>query len=319
MTLVTIDAVRAASQLIQGRVYRTPMVHSKNLSARFGVEVYLKLEAMQKTGSFKVRGGINRINSLTDDERKRGVVALSAGNHAQGVAWAATNAGVKSTFVMPANAVQSKVEATRNYGGEVIQTAGDLMSVVKQLQAERGLALVHPFDDPHVIAGAGTVANEIFDDLPNVDAILFGIGGGGLAAGTAVVARARRKATRVIGIEPDGACAMRQSLDSGKAVYLDPPPRTAVVDALGAPFAGALTFEHVRDLAAEVYVLPDALFVEAMWLMMERCKVVTEPAAAAGIAALIAGCAQPAIEPGSSVAIVVSGGNVDRARLKALA
>jgi threonine dehydratase len=318
MTLVTLADVHAARDVIAGKAYRTPMVRSSNLGAMVGLDLYLKLEPMQKTGSFKVRGAINKIATLTDEERRRGVIALSAGNHAQGVAWAATNAGAKSTFVMPSTAVKSKVEATRAYGGEVVQTAGDLMAVVKQLQQERGLVLVHPFDDPAVIAGAGTVTNEIFDDLPDPDAIVFGIGGGGLASGAAVVSRARRPATRLIGVEPDGACAMRQSLDTGKAVYLDPPPRTAVVDALGAPFAGALNYEHVRDLGVEVYVLSDAQIVEAMWLLIERAKVLAEPAAGAGFAALLQRVARPALPEGAKVVVIVSGGNVDRERLRVL-
>ena len=317
MSLVTIEQVRSARDVIAGKVYRTPMVHSRNLSAIVGVDVYLKLEPMQKTGSFKVRGAINKVAHLTPDEKQRGVIALSAGNHAQAVAMAATSAGVKSVFVMPANAVKSKVEATRNYGGEVHQTPGDLMTVVKRLQAERGLTLVHPFDDPYVIAGAGTVADEILDDLPDADAILFGIGGGGLASGTAVVARARRPQLRLVGVEPDGACAMRQSLDKGEAVYLDPPPRTAVVDALGAPFAGKLNYEHVRDLGVEVLVLEDAKIVEAMWLLIERAKILTEPAAAAGFAALLHKAVS--LPAGSKVVCILSGGNVDRERLAKLA
>ena len=319
MPLVSLSEVQRARELIAGRAYRTPMVHSKNLSAMVGLEVFLKLEPMQKTGSFKVRGAINRVAALSADERARGVVAMSAGNHAQGVAWAATNAGVRSVFVMPANAVTSKVEATRAYGGEVIQTAGDLMTVVRQLQAERGVIMVHPFDDPLVIAGAGTVADEILDDLPDVDAIAFGIGGGGLASGTAVVARARRPEARLIGIEPEGACAMRQSLDTGEAVYLAVPPSTKVVDALGAPFAGKLNYEHVRDLGVEVYVLPDAPFVEAMWFLIERAKVLAEPAAAAGLAGMLQRVANPALPEGAKVVLIVSGGNVDRERLKGLA
>jgi threonine dehydratase len=319
MPLVTLEQVRAARALIAGRAYRTPMVHSKNLSAMVGLDVYLKLELMQKTGSFKVRGAVNKIATLAPDERARGVIALSAGNHAQAVAWAASNAGVKSVFVMPANAVRSKVEATRGYGGEVVQTGGDLMSVVREIQHARGLTLVHPFDDPLVIAGAGTVADEILDDMPDVDAICFGIGGGGMAAGTAVTARARRPGIRLIGVEPDGATGMRQSLDAGRPVYLDPPPRTAVVDALGAPFAGTLNYEHVRDLGVEVYVLLDAQIVEAMWLLIERTKILAEPAAAAGFAALLQRVAQPALPAGSKVVCIVTGGNVDRERLKLLA
>jgi threonine dehydratase len=318
MTLVSLEDVKAARKAIEGKAYRTPIVHSKNLSKLLGIELYLKLEPMQKTGSFKVRGGVNKVAQLTADEKKRGVIALSAGNHAQGVAYAATAAGVKSVFVMPANAVKGKVEATKAYGGEVIQTAGDLMAVVREQQEKRGLVMVHPFDDPAVIAGAGTVADEILDDLPDVDAFVFGIGGGGLASGTAVVARARAPKARLIGVEPDGACAMRQSLDKGEAVYLSPPPSTAVVDALGAPFAGKLNYEHVRDHKVEVYVLPEKPFVDAMWLLIERAKVLAEPAAGAGLAVLMEKAIKPALKPGAKVACIVSGGNVDRERLKQL-
>ena len=317
MTLVSLRDVRRARDTIAGKTNRTPMVRSGNLGAMAGLDLYLKLEPMQKTGSFKVRGAINKVAALTAEERTRGVIALSAGNHAQGVAWAATNAGVKSTFVMPANAVKGKVEATRAYGGEVIQTAGDLMSTVRQLQQERALVLVHPFDDPLVIAGAGTVTDEIYDDLPDADAIVFGIGGGGLASGTAVVSRARRPAARLIGVEPEGACAMRQSLDRNTPVYLDPPPRSTI-DALAAPFAGALNFAHVRDLGVEVFVLPDAPIIEAMWLLIERSKVLAEPAAAAGLAVLLQKAVTPGLPDGSKVVLIISGGNVDRERLKTL-
>ena len=318
MSLVDLTDVRAAATAIKGRAHRTPLVHSSALSAMTGLDLWLKLEPMQKTGSFKVRGALNRVNALTAEERQNGVVTMSAGNHAQGLAFAATAVGVKSVFVMPANAVKSKVEATRGYGGEVFQTDGDLLALVKKLQAERGLVFVPPFDDPHIIAGAGTVTDEILDDLPDVDAIVFSIGGGGLASGTAVVARARRPNARLIGIEPEGACAMRQSLDRGEPVYLNPPPKT-LADGLAAPVAGAITLAHIRDLGVEVYVLPDKPIIDAMWLLMERAKIVTEPAASAGLAGLLAGIVQPALPKGARVAFIVSGGNVDAERLKMLA
>ncbi len=318
MSLVTLADVRSAATAIAGRVHRTPLVHSSALSAMTGLDLWLKLEPMQKTGSFKVRGALNRVNALTAQERQNGVVTMSAGNHAQGLAFAATAVGVKSVFVMPANAVKSKVEATRGYGGEVFQTDGDLLTLVKKLQADRGLVFVPPFDDPHIIAGAGTVTDEILDDLPDVDAIVCSIGGGGLVSGMAVVARARRPDARIIGIEPDGACAMRQSLDRGEPVYLNPPPKT-LADGLAAPFAGAVTLAHVRELGVEVYVLPDKPIIDAMWLLMERAKIVTEPAASAGLAGLLAGIAQPALPKGARVVVIVSGGNVDAERLKMLA
>ncbi len=316
MPLVTYADVQAARERIAGRAYRTPVVRSRNLSALLGVDLYLKLEPMQKTGSFKVRGALNRVAALTAHEKARGVITLSAGNHAQALAWAAAGAGVGCVVVMPATAVRSKVEATRGYGGEVIQTDGDLMATVETVRAERGLALVHPFDDAAIIAGAGTATDEALDDVPDADAVVAGVGGGGLVSGAAVVARARRPSARIIGVEPEGAAAMRQSLDAGRPVTLAAPPKT-VADGLAAPFAGALTFAHVRDLGVEVHVVPDAAIVDAMWLLMERVKVVVEPAAAAGLAALLAGHGGP-LPRGAKVVYLVSGGNVDRERLRVL-
>lgn len=317
MALVSLGDVELARNRIAGKIRRTPLVPSRNLSAMLGYDVWFKLEPMQKTGSFKVRGAINKVATLTPDERRRGVVTMSAGNHAQSLAWAAANSDVRCTVVMPSTAVRSKVEATRAYGGEVVQTADSLLDTVHQLQADRGLALVHPFDDPMVIAGAGTVADEIFDDLEDADAVVFGVGGGGLGSGTAVVARARRDGVRLIGVEPEGANAMQQSLARGEPVTLDAPPRT-LADGLAAPFAGVHTFAHFRDLGVEVYALPDAQIIDAMWLMMERAKVVTEPAAAAALAGLLARAPRPAIPAGARVVCIVSGGNVDRERLRVL-
>lgn len=317
MTLVTLSDVKRARQVIAGKVYRTPMVHSKNLSAMVGLDLYLKLEPMQKTGSFKVRGAINRIAALIPEEKARGVVTVSAGNHAQAVAWAAADAGTQCTVVMPTTAVKSKVEATRAYGGEVIQTAGPLFDLVHEIQAERNLVLVHPFDDPWIIAGAGTATDEVYDDLPDPDAIIFGVGGGGLGSGVAVASRGRSPKTRVIGIEPEGCNSMRQSLDAGKAMKLSSAPKS-IADGLTAPYTGEQNFVHFRDLGVEVFVIPDEPIIEAMWLLIQRAKVLTEPAAAAGLAALLQQAVTPALPAGSKVVLIISGGNVDRERLKQL-
>ncbi len=206
-SLVTLADVRAARAVIASRVHRTPMMHSTELSRRLGVDLHLKLELFQKTGSFKVRGALNRMSALTAEERARGVVTVSAGNHAQAVAWAARELGTHATIVMPAKAVRSKVDATRGYGGEVILTEANLLETVHAIERERGLVMIPPFDDPAVIAGAGTVGDEIMDDLPNADVILVGVGGGGIVSGIAVAAKARRPAARVVGVEPEGARA----------------------------------------------------------------------------------------------------------------
>lgn len=313
-TLVTADDIRAARHTIGPRIRRTPMMHSAQLSDRLGLALHLKLELFQKTGSFKIRGALNRMSELTPAERRRGVVTMSAGNHAQGVALAAREIGTHATIVMPAKAVRSKVEATRHYGGEVVLTDADLVGTMKAIQAERDLVHVSPFDDPAVIAGAGTVGDEILDDIPSADVILVGVGGGGIVSGVAVAALARRPGIRVIGVEPEGAAAMRLSLDRGTPQVLD--RIDTVADGLAAPMAGDLTFAHVLALGIEIVTVPDRAIVDAMWTIVERCKVVAEPAAAAGLAALLSGAV--AVDPGSSVVCIVTGGNVDREKLRSL-
>ena len=314
-TLVTAEDIAAAHRIIDRRIRRTPMMHSVQLSDRLGFTLHLKLENFQKTGSFKVRGALNRIAGLTADERKRGVVTMSAGNHGQGVAFAAREMGTHATIVMPATAVKSKVEATKNYGGEVVQTDADLVGTMQTIQAKRNLVAVSPFDDPAIIAGAGTVGDEILDDMPQVDVILVGVGGGGILSGLGVAARARRPEIRVIGVEPEGANTMRLSVDRGSPQKIA--KAVTVADGLAAPMAGELTYAHVHQLALEIVTVPDRAIVDAMWTIIERCKVLAEPAAAAGLAALLMGAVK--VEPGASVVCVVTGGNADREKLKALA
>jgi threonine dehydratase len=313
--LVTLDDVHAAKRVIAPHVRRTPMLRSDQLSDRLGVDLNFKLELFQKTGSFKVRGALNRMTALSADERRRGVVTMSAGNHAQAVAWAARQVDTHATIVMPSKAVRSKLEATRHYGGEVILTDADLMETMNAVQRERGLVMVHPFDDPAIIAGAGTVGDEILDDIPEADVILVGVGGGGIVSGVAVAALARRPGVRVIGVEPVGAAAMRLSLDRGspqKLAKVD-----SIADGLAARWVGELTFEHVRRLGVEIVTVTDAAITDAMWTILERCKVVAEPAGSAPLAALLSGAVT--VEPRSRVVCVVTGGNVDREKLRSLA
>lgn len=315
LPLVTLDAARRAQAALGDRIRRTPMMASETLSSIVGTELLLKLELFQKTGSFKARGALNRVDELSSAERARGVVTISAGNHAQAVAWAARAAGARATVVMPANAVRSKVEATKGYGGEVIQTEGDLLATALAIKEERGLAMVHPFDDPAVIAGAATCGLELCEDVPDADVVLVGCGGGGILSGIGLAVRALNPRCRVIGVEPEGAPAMRLSLDRGSPQRLE--RVDTVADGLAAPFAGNLTFEHVRRLGLEIVTVTDAAIVEAMWLLIERCKVLAEPAAAAGLAALLSGAV--AVAAGARVVCVVTGGNADRQRLRALA
>ncbi len=313
-TLITLDDVLAAQQVIAGRVHRTPVAGSTYLGGLTGVRLIFKLELFQKTGSFKPRGVLNKLHHLSAQEKQKGVITLSAGNHAQALAWAASQEGISATVVMPVTAVRSKVEATRGYGGEVIQTEGDLLAACLAIQKERDLTLVHPFDDPMIIAGQGTVGLEIVDDVPEVDAVVAGVGGGGLLSGIATAVKAKKPGVRVIGVEPEGASAMTQSLERGEAIHLD--QVKTIADGLAAPFAGEHTLAHFQARVDTVIVVSDQEIASAMALIMERCKLLVEPAAAAPLAGLLSGKAN--LPQGATVVGVLSGGNIDRERLKTL-
>ena len=310
--LIGLGDVLAAREVIAGRVHRTPVMRSSYLGQKAHVELFLKLELFQKTGSFKPRGVLNKLHHLTAEDRRKGVITISAGNHGQALAWAATQAGIPSIVVMPATAVRSKVEATRGYGGEVVLTQGDLLEQCLAIQRERGLTLVHPFDDPLVIAGQGTVGLEILEDLPDVQAVIVGIGGGGLISGIATAIKAQKPEVKIIGVEPEGAAAMSASVKRGTPVHLDHVDTLA--DGLAAPFAGKYTLAHVQNRVDDIVIVSDHEIIEAMWLIFERCKVVAEPAAAATLAALLSG--RVGLPQGGTVVCVLSGGNVDRERLK---
>jgi threonine dehydratase len=311
---ISVNDARRAQSIIGSRLHRTPVMQSTFLGNAIGARVVLKLELFQRTGSFKPRGVLNALHALDADARRNGVISLSAGNHAQALAWGASTLGIASTIVMPATAVRSKIDATRAYGGEVVQTDGDLLAAALDLQQRRKLTLVHPFDDLRIIAGQGTVGLEILEDVPDVDVIVVGCGGGGLIAGVAAVAKALRPGVRVIGVEPTGAAAMQQSLAAGHPVRL---ARTdTIADGLAAPFAGALTLQHVLAFVDEIVTVSDEEILAGMRALMQRCKILPEPAGAAATGALLSG--RLTISPGSSVVSIVSGGNVDLDRLRSL-
>lgn len=307
VALVEVGALFDAQRAIAGRVHRTPVMGSTYLGDRAGARVLLKLELFQKTGSFKPRGVLNTLRQLSEEEKERGVISLSAGNHAQALAWGATTTGIRSTIVMPATAPRSKIEATRGYGGEVVLTEGDLLGTCLTLQRERALTLVHPFDDPRVIAGQGTVGLEILEDVPDIDVVLVACGGGGLLSGVAVAIKALRPAARVIGIEPEGASAMSQSLTHGEPVRL--PSVNTIADGLAAPFAGRHTLAHVQAHVDQMLVVSDAEITNALGVLMERCKLAAEPAAAAAIVPLLTNRLQ--LDPASTIVAVICGGNAD--------
>lgn len=312
--LVQEHDVLRAREVIAGRVHRTPVVGSSYLGGQAGVQLFFKLELYQKTGSFKPRGVLNKLHHLSPEDKQKGVITISAGNHAQALAWGAAQSGIQSTVVMPSGSLRSKIEATQGYGGEVILTENDLLPTCLAIQKERDLTLVHPFDDLMIIAGQGTVGLEILEDVPHVDAVFVGVGGGGLISGIAAALKAEKPQVKVIGVEPEGASAMTQSLQRGEPVHLD--RVDTVADGLAAPFAGEHTLAHVQAYVDDMIVVSDQEIVEAMVLILERCKVVAEPAAASTLAALFSGRAN--LPQGCTVVCVLSGGNIDRERLKAL-
>ena len=314
VTLVSLQDVRNARTTIGDRLLRTPLVRSLFLSSETGARVWLKLELFQHTGSFKPRGVLNKLATLAPDERARGVISISAGNHAQALAWGATAIGVPSTIVMPATAVRAKVDATRAFGGEVIQTDADLLATMRQVQEERSLAFVHPFDDPVVIAGAATLGLEIVEDVPDVDLVIAGCGGGGLLSGVAAAVRRVRPTARVVGVEPSGADAMRQSIAKGEPVRLT--KLDTIADGLAAPFAGVHTLAHVQALVHDMVLVDDGAILDAMRALMKRARILPEPAGAAATAALLGGLVN--VKPGDRVVVVVSGGNADPDRLRSL-
>ncbi|MCS5701803.1 MAG: pyridoxal-phosphate dependent enzyme [Acidobacteria bacterium] len=313
----TIDDIRAAAVRIAPHLHHTPLLGSHSLSELTGYKLSFKCENLQKTGSFKPRGAVNRIATLDPEAADRGIITISAGNHAQGVAYAAARLGIKAVVVMPETAVASKVEATRSYGAECI-LHGDVHSAFEKLQEvqqDRGLTLVHPFDDPMLIAGQGTVGLELLEkDGAPFDAVVVGVGGGGLIAGVATALSSLAPETRVFGVEPEGAATMTLALAAGSVVRLD--DLNTIADGLAPPFVGELNLAVVEHLVESVVRVTDVEIRYAMALLLERMKLLVEPAGAAALAALMNG--KIPVERGTRVAVILSGGNVDVQRLAEL-
>jgi threonine dehydratase len=284
MPEVTISQIQAARQRIAPCIRRTPLTPSATLSERLKTNVYVKLEVFQKTGSFKVRGAFNKALSLRPEERGRGIVAVSGGNHAQAVAYMARALGLKSLVLMPEGTPRNYVEATRGYGAEVkfAPTASAAFAAVAEYEKE-GWAYVHPFDDPLVMAGQGTVGLEIMDDVPQATDIIISIGGGGFMGGVATAVKSLKPSIRVWGVETEGADCMSKSIAAGEIVTLD--SITSVARTLGAPAPTERTLDIAKQLLESVTVVPDREAVAAMKFILERLKVVTEPAASCTLAA----------------------------------
>jgi threonine dehydratase len=308
VSLVGGDDVEAAAALLEGVVRHTPLEHSRGLAERVGGPVWLKCENLQRTGSFKIRGAYTRIARLTEEERARGVVAASAGNHAQGVALAARILGARATVFMPETAPLPKVAATRGYGAEIRllgQTLSEPLVAAKEYADETGAVFIHPFDHPDVIAGQGTVGLEILEQCPDVATVLVCAGGGGLVSGIAAAVKAHRPAVRVVAVQAEMAAALPVALAAGRPVPLESMGTMADGIAVAAP--GDLTLAHVRGLVDEVRTVTEEDLSRALLFCLERAKLVVEPAGVAAVAAVLAD--PRAFEP--PVVAVVSGGNID--------
>ncbi|MGW2664754.1 threonine ammonia-lyase [Nocardia tengchongensis] len=303
--------IEAAATLLEPVIRRTPVVGSRVLSERVGHPVWLKCENLQRTGSFKPRGAYNRIANLSPAERAHGVVAASAGNHAQGVAWSATSLGIDSTVFMPVGAALPKLVATRAYGATVYQvgdTVDQCLSAAKEFAERTGATLVHPFDHLDIVAGQATVGLEILDQLPDVGTVLVPTGGGGLLAGVAAVLQRLRPEVRVIGVQAAEAAAWPASLAAGKPVALE--QMSTMADGIAVGLPGEVPFEHVVECAPTIVTVDEGALSEALLLCMERAKLIVEPAGAAGVAALMAGAAEELALDGP-VCAILSGGNID--------
>ncbi|HEY6271318.1 MAG TPA: threonine/serine dehydratase [Terriglobales bacterium] len=314
---VSLSDFQEAARYVSAHAYHTPLVTSRLLSERTGFDVRLKAEIFQKGGSYKVRGPLNKFRHLTPEQRQRGVICSSAGNHAQGVAIAASVYKMKAVVVMANNATPSKVDATRAYGAEVVQYGtiwDEANERSKQLCQERGLTYIHPFDDIQLITGQGTLGLEIYKDFPQVDVAVVPIGGGGLISGVSMALKANNPKIKIIGVESSDGPAMKKSVEAGRLVTLD--HIETIIDGLRVKRVGENTFSIVQRFVDDIVTLPDREIFDAMIWIMSHSKLVVEGAAAASVAALLNGLIKaPA---GSKVVCVLSGGNVNLDQLKNL-
>jgi threonine dehydratase len=314
--VIELADIRAAAGRIAGQVHRTPVFTSRILGERSGVRLHLKCENFQKTGSFKPRGALNKVLSLSAAERARGLVTVSAGNHAQAVAWAARLVGVPCAVVMPTQAPRSKLDAVRGYGAEVVlhDDRATLFDRLEQVRAERGMTFVHPFDDPQGLAGAGTVGLEIMEDVPGVEAVVVPVGGGGLMGGVASAVKALDPSVRVVAVELAAGPGLGPALAAGKPIPVARPADT-LCDGMTPPFVGALPLEIARRCVDEIVTVSEAQVLEALELLFTRAKLYVEGSGAAATAAVLAGSGH--LPRGGRVVAIVSGGNTDPEKLLA--
>ena len=313
---ITYEDVAAAHARIKAVIHRTPVLTSRHADEASGGQLHFKAENLQRVGAFKFRGAYNAISQLTPAQRARGVIAVSSGNHAQGIALSARLLGTKALIIMPEDAPASKLAATRDYGAEVVlldRYKMDRDVYAEGIAKERGLALIHPFDNLHIMAGQGTAAKELIEDAGPLDLLLVPLGGGGLLSGCAVAARALNPACKIVGVEPEAGNDGQQSFRSGERVKIDTPK--TIADGAQTRLIGAHTFAVIRELVDDVITVSDAELVQAMKFFATRMKLVVEPTGCLGAAAVFSG--KVAVK-GLRVGVVLSGGNVDLGRLAEL-
>ncbi|MDN5332369.1 MAG: threonine dehydratase [Tepidanaerobacteraceae bacterium] len=307
--MLTLEHVKEAREVLKNVVYKTGLMHNTTLSEMSGNNVYLKMENLQKTGSFKIRGAYNKIAHLTEEEKKRGVIASSAGNHAQGVALGATSYGIKSTIVMPKHAPLSKVSATKKYGAEVVlhgNVYDEAYGMAKKIQEETGATFIHPFNDPYVIAGQGTIGLEILEDLPDADVIVVPIGGGGLISGVALAVKSLKPKVKIIGVQTQNMPSMAVSISKKTVTTVEGMP--TIADGIAVKTPGELTFEMVQKYVDDIVTVDEDEIANAILILLERAKVVTEGAGAVAVAAVLNRLTHV---KNKKVVAVISGGNID--------
>ncbi len=307
--------VEAAYEAVRTHVHRTPMLTSATLSRLTGSTVLLKAENLQKTGSFKARGGTNAVLALSTAEKRRGVIVVSAGNHGAGVAYGARMAGVRATVLMPEGAMRSKIAAVEGYGAVVrLVDHMRLMESMEAIRQDEGQVFIHPFDNRCVIAGQGTVGLEVFEQVPDVEVVVVPIGGGGLISGIAAYIKRKRQSVAIVGVEPSGSNVVSQSLAAKHPLALK--HFHSIADGLNAPWSGPNSLSLIQELVDDVVTVEDDAILAAMSIVLERTKLLVEPAGAAGVAALLQGVVPRA--KSRRVVVILSGGNVDLTRLESL-
>ena len=314
MKFSSFDVYKDIHNKISPFIKSTPIITSSSINKLYDLNVYFKLELFQKTGSFKVRGALNKVLNLSDDEKNKGVVSISAGNHAQAVSWVCSLFGIKSKIVMPNNAFLSKVEATKSYGGDVILTRDNMMDVCNEIIDKENLTFIHPFDDYDIIRGQGTLSIELLEGFKNIDYVFISIGGGGLISGMSHVLKLFNPKIKIYGIEPINSDVMNKSMISGEVETFDTNKSKTIADTLAAPFSGKITLEYVKRFVDDILLVSESEIIDSLKFMIERLKVVPEPAAAACFVPILK--RKININPQSKCMVIVCGGNIDVDTLK---